>query len=221
MNIDPNVQLNLATDYRTAMLGAIIDRYRLNEIYDYVRQPHFDTNQPYHNTDHCLRVALRGYELLSATGWRLRTDYAHLLVAAMFHDFGHTGMPPDSHNIEIAIAGLRAADCVKAYFKPDAIAYIESCIRCTEFHEGRFPVPPVDIVQMALRDADIMESLEPRGTEYVMNNLCAELGLDPRSLLKSQIAFMESSELFTDAGRFIWNATLDARIAVMETLARE
>ncbi|MND95544.1 hypothetical protein D3C80_878020 [compost metagenome] len=221
IKFDKTVQLTVAADYRLAMLEAIVERYKLREIYDYIRQPHFDTNQPYHNTGHCIRVALRGYELMAAAGWRLHHDYARMLVAAFFHDFGHTGKRPDSRNIEIAIAGLYGADCVKEYFKPDGVAYIADCIRCTEYNNG-FPIAPKDIVQMALRDADLMESLEPNGIEYTLFNLCAELGIDDvKAAIPQQIAFMENAELFTDAGRYIWAATLDSRIAAVETLVRE
>nr|DAF93394.1 MAG TPA: HDc [Myoviridae sp. ctshb19] len=207
-----DAELDVATAYRRALFEAAID--------EYIQQPQFDTHQPYHNADHCIRVAHRCLELFAAMGWRLRHEISMTMCAALFHDFGHTGKGPDIKNIERAVAGLRAAEPVLLYFGGVSVGHMENMIRCTEFRHG-FPNPPLNLMEKVLRDADVMESCEPRSVKTVMFDLCAELDVDVRAAVPKQVEFLQNVHMYTDPGRLIWNRTLDARIAACEALLHE
>jgi hypothetical protein len=148
----------------------------------------------------------------------MKQDYARGIVAALFHDFGHTGNSPDINNIGIAVSGLRAAECVHDYFGPAGIDLIERAIRCTEFRDMGFPVEPQSILECCLRDADLMESMEPHSIQYVMYDLCEEMGADVIEAIPKQIAFLKGAVMHTQAGEYVWRRTLDARIACIEAL---
>jgi hypothetical protein len=218
MSLIPNMQLDIAAMYRLSMFEALVEEYGLSTIYRYVQEPQFETGNAYHNPDHCIRVAWRFVELMTASGWRLKADYARGIVAALFHDFGHTGKGPDINNIEIAVKGLRGAECVHDYFGPAGIGIIERAIRCTEFRDMAFPIEPASILECCLRDADLMESLEPHCIQYVMFDLCEEMGVIPVDAIPNQIAFLKGAVMHTQAGEYVWQRTLDARITCIEAL---
>lgn len=218
MSLLDKMQLDVAATYRLAMIEAITEEYGLATIFRYVQKAQFDTGNAYHNVDHCIRVALRFVELMTASGWRLKQDYARGICAALFHDFGHTGKGPDINNIEIAVSGLRAAECVHDYFGLSGIGLIERAIRCTEFRDMAFPIEPNSILECCLRDADLMESMEPHCIQYVMFDLCEEMGVIPIDAIPMQIDFLKSSVMHSQAGEHIWQRTLDARIACIEAL---
>jgi len=213
-----DAELDVAATYRRAMFEAAIDEYKMGAIFEYVQKPQFDTHQPYHNVDHCIRVAHRCLELFAAMGWRLRHEISQTLCAALFHDFGHTGGGPDSKNIQIAIHGLRQAECVQDYFGGVSLGRIENMIRCTEFAHG-FPNPPQNLMEKVLRDADLMESCEPRCVQHVMFDLCEEMNVDVADAIELQIGFLKQAKMFTDPGKIIWTRTLPAREAAVRALS--
>lgn len=218
MSLLAKMQLDVAATYRLAMIEAIAEEYGLTTIFRYIQKAQFETGNAYHNADHCIRVSLRTVELLTANGWRLKQDYARGIVAGFFHDFGHTGKGPDINNIEIAVKGLYAAECVHDYFGPEGIKIIEHAIRCTEFRDMSFPIEPSNILECCLRDADLMESMEPHSIQYVMYDLCEEMKVDVMEAIPKQIAFLKGAVMHTQPGELIWGRTLDARVACIEAM---
>lgn len=217
MSLLANMQLDVAASYRLAMLEATCEEYGLTTLLRYVQKAQFDTHNAYHNVDHCIRVALRFVELMSASGWRLKHDITCGMIAALFHDFGHTGKGPDINNIEIAVKGMYDAQPVRDYFGRSLhIASVEKAIRCTEFRDMDFPIEPTSILECCLRDADLMESMEPHCIQYVMHDLCEEMGVDVIKAIPLQIDFLKNAVMHTQAGEYIWQRTLDARIACIE-----
>ena len=219
-----SLQALAVTDYREALLRTLCEKLGLEEILEYIERPEFETNNPYHNPAHCKRVALRLAELLMASNeldlmYQIEFDLQQGIVAALFHDFRHTGHGPDSRNIEIAVNGLLEAECVKDYFGEgnETIAIIADAIRCTEFKQG-FPVEPYTRVQCALRDADVMESCEPNGVKYVLFDLAEEMGVEVADAIHMQIGFLQQVQMYTEAGKAIWAATLDSRIMAVGAL---
>lgn len=212
-------QLNVAAHYRRALFNAAIEEYRMGEIYEYVQRAQFETGLPYHNTEHCIRVAHRCLELCAAGGWRLRHEISMVMCAALFHDFGHTGKRPDSINIDIAVEGMRNAKPVQDYYSAPSIEEIAETIRCTEFAPEGFPVAPTTYIQRVIRDADLMESMEPHCIDYVVMALAEEMGVTVEEAIPKQIEFMRGVEMHTFAGEQIWQQTLDTRIWSIERLA--
>ncbi len=219
MSLLANMQLDVAASYRLAMLEATCEEYGLTTILRYIQKSQFDTHNAYHHPEHCMRVALRTVELLSASGWRLKHDISIAIIAALFHDFGHTGKGPDINNIEIAVKGMYDAEPVRDYFGRSLhIAAVEKAIRCTEFRDMAFPVEPNTIVECCLRDADLMESMEPHCIQYVMHDLCEEMGVTVMDAIPRQISFLQNAVMHTQAGEYIWKHTLEARVACIEAI---
>ena len=214
-----NQELQVVADYRTAWFEEIIDQLKMREIYEYVLLEGNEFENKYHNPQHCVRTATRCVELLIAEGWRLQRDLAMLVCAALFHDFGHTGKRPDRTNIKIAIAQLYIAPCVRVYFTDAAVMQIAKIIECTEYP---FVMEPVGILQEIMRDADLMESIEPFHLQTLAHDLREELkpimDMTAPEFAKAQVDFLNSQKLYTGAAQRIWAKTLEARMASFATV---
>jgi hypothetical protein len=212
-----NLELQVVADYRMALFEEIIDQLKMREIYEYVLLEGDEHDNAYHNPQHCVRTAMRCVELLVANGWRLQRDSAMLICAALFHDFGHTGKRPDRTNIKIAITHLFIAPPVLDYFTRTAIQDIAKMIECTEYP---FVIEPTDILQEILRDADLMESIEPFHIQTLAHDLRGELQMDMSApeFAKAQVDFLNSQTMFTEPAKRIWAKTLEARMASFATV---
>lgn len=217
-----NLELQVVADYRMALFEQIIDQLKMREIYEYVLLEGDEHGNLYHNPPHCVRTAMRCVELLIANGWRLQRDLAILICAALFHDFGHTGRPPDRTNVKIAIANLCIAPCVQDYFNHNAIMEMSKIIECTEYP---FVIEPVTMLQKIIRDADLMESMEPFHIQTLVHDLRHELKAD-RLLTKAefvaaQIPFLANATMYTDAGKAVWEKTMNARVKSFNAAMQE
>lgn len=215
-----NLELQVVADYRRAWFEEVIDQLKMREIYEYVLLEGDEHSNKYHNPQHCVRTATRCVELLIANGWRLQRDLAMLICAALFHDFGHTGKRPDRTNIKIAIAHLFIAPPVLDYFTRNAIQDIAKMIECTEYP---FVIEPVGILQEVLRDADLMESIEPFHIQTLAHDLREELkpimDWPVADFAKAQVEFLNSQHMYTEPAKRIWAKTLEARMASFATVA--
>jgi len=209
-----NLELQVVADYRLAWFEEIIDQLKMREIYEYVLLEGNEFKNLYHNPWHCTRTATRCVELLIAEGWRLQRDLSVLVCAALFHDFGHTGKRPDRTNIKIAIASLYIAPCVRSYFNDETVEEIARIIECTEYP---FVIEPLGILQEVMRDADLMESIEPFHIQTLMHDLREELlpimDLTTADFVKAQIEFMNSQKIYTASAQRICAKTTASRTA--------
>ena len=142
---------------------------------------------PYHNMRHMLHVMWNTYNgamFYNIDGRTLR----NMLIAALFHDYGHTGSTADdSINIAIAITGLDHS------ILPEDVPYrreITSYIKATG-------VPPIEIEdteenlpQLILRDADLSYTLEDVWIQPVNFGLNVEMGISTEKILKFQETFL-------------------------------
>jgi len=208
-------QLDVVKEYRSASFEFVIDQLNLRGVYEYVQRPEFATNLGYHNTGHCIRMAMRAYEIYQLENMHSYLDRKFdeyelptLILAALFHDFGHTGTRPDINNIEIAVAGLRAYDGAMPLPKR-CIDMAERLIRVTEFP---FIHEPQTELEKIIRDADMMESFEPFHIATILYNLRKELksvqgDVSVKEAAAMQEKFVSHIEILTNAGRAIWERT--------------
>lgn len=142
---------------------------------------------PYHGYQHLLTVALNCWDGAHYTGLDA-VSTRDLVLAAVFHDFGHLQQRtvPDSANIEVAVEGAirHLPKCL-----PDLAAagteHVLALIRATEF-------PHIEAESMAARiiqDADMMQTLEPDGQRF----------LDGLGLEKGRRVTVAKNEAFLDA----------------------
>lgn len=150
---------------------------------------------PYHNFRHmchvvwlCYQACLFYRDALSPRQMR------NLLIAALFHDFDHSGqMGHDDLNIARAIRGLRkhalAAD----------LPYLEEIaelIRTTEYPHMT-PPEKLDLCGKILRDADVSQAMSVAWIQQVVFGLAAEWNKKPIEVLKVQEPFLQCLSFHT------------------------
>ena len=191
-------------------------------------------NNAYHHFGHNLYVVYACYEacLYYQNVWPLLASIAtqspskremrNLLVAAIFHDFDHTGKAidekgkavPDSINIARAIEGLQR------YILPEDQLYfdsIASLIRVTEFP---YKVSSIELPLLCqiIRDADISHSLSHTWLQQVVFGLAEEQKKTPFEILKDQGNFYRKFLKFTAqwAKEKFRQSEIDRKIAEVE-----
>jgi len=148
---------------------------------------------PYHNLRHMLHVAWLCHQAIGfywGTPSKLTLRGArNLLVAALFHDFDHSGQfGNDDLNIERAVRGFRKHVAPEDVPHADRIVRI---IRASEFpHRETSPEDAAeDLAIDILRDADVSQALSVAWLQQVVVGLAAEWGKSPLEVLQAQKGF--------------------------------
>lgn len=161
---------------------------------------------PYHNTYHSETVALFCYE--AALFAHLDSnDTQALVLAALFHDFAHSGgLQPDSANIEKAVQACKSY-CLQTGLDTKILNTALRLIRCTEFP---YTSAPTDELECIIRDADMMQIMDANWGEMVLEGLYAEQHLNRPTL--NQIEFVKSSLKFYKAVKMHskWGRSIEA-----------
>ncbi len=166
----------------------------LGDLIHYFRVAFFapNCNNPYHNfrhTSHVLVFAYEGgcYENLS------KTDLRALLIAALFHDYGHSGvMGNDPAQIKVALEGLHKNILPQDV---DSLSKIESFIKATMWpHDESVSMLPGARI---LRDADMAQSVSDVWIQQNIFGLAQEFGITPLQQLKNQKSFLLNLKLYS------------------------
>ena len=178
--------------------------------------------RPYHNLRHMLHVTWLCYQAAEFYRDRLTLrQIRNLLIAALFHDFDHSGHPhpgaddPDGINIGCAIAALRR------HIVPEDRPFlpaIKALIEATNYpYAGAGE--QLDLSGQIIRDADLAQSLSPAWIQQVVIRLARERHLSPLEILKMQPAFLAALSFNTEWARNRFPADLvAAKIAEAERL---
>lgn len=146
----------LKREYVHDAMDWVIDSYNLEQVWNFVKAFH-TPNLGYHNLEH-LKVVTGAAAWLSL---REGVDPKLPVIAAMFHDMGHTGKQPDTQNVDLAISWFRRACEAKYSYRPLlSLSYAEEsrivdAIRSTTYEGGEFPFGPRSPEGKILRDADL------------------------------------------------------------------
>lgn len=181
----------------------ICRKFALEEARNFIIEFNEARELGYHNTKHCFTVARLCYNLFIMED-DTTIDYnqiRRLLLAAMFHDFNHTGNDPDSKNIENAVAGMR-------HFLADefelTLSKIESIIRVTEFP---FVHKPQNVLERIIRDADLLQIFEPDHINVSLYGLRGELenklqlDIPIEEFVEKNKEFVNNVVWYTNSGR--------------------
>jgi hypothetical protein len=152
---------------------------------------------PYHNFRHMFHVLWLCYQACLFYG-KLRLtprEMRNLLIAAMFHDFDHSGlMGDDDLNILRAVRGLeRHILETDKKFLPD----IELLIQATEF-PYKIPSQCLDLSGQIIRDADLSQALSAAWVQQVIFGLASEWNKKPIEVFKMQGPFMSGLKFQTE-----------------------
>lgn len=133
-----------------------------------------------------------------------------LLIAALFHDFDHTGKAgSDAVNISRAIAALHKYASTEDL---DALPDIEHLIQVTEY-PYTIPSSELDLPGLIIRDADMLQAFDPAWIQQVIFGLAEEWGKSPLEILTMQEKFLGKLTFHTAwARRRFPKARIDAKI---------
>ncbi|MDE1874587.1 MAG: hypothetical protein KGI79_00085 [Patescibacteria group bacterium] len=187
--------------------GDLVHYFRA--VFEYAR----NLSLPYHNFRHMLHVTRLCYGACKFYGMHELhpRERRNLLIAALFHDFDHTGRAgPDRINIAQAIRGFER-HCFSA--DREYLPRVIDIIQATEWPRAKlargYPLP-----ELILRDADSAQGLDPAWIQQTIFGLAAEWGKSPLDLLKGQPEFIAGLRFQTSWAKHRFPQRLiDARVA--------
>ncbi len=153
-------------------------------------------NNPYHNLRHMLHVTWLCYDGCKYYHRQLTSkQMRNLLIAALFHDFDHSGkvIGHDNKEIERAIKGLRR------YIQQrdeNSLKEIIDLIKSTEFPHTLL-AEDISLGARILRDADLIQGMSTAWLQQVIIGLGTESSINPVQMLKKQIPFYQKLNLTT------------------------
>lgn len=174
-----------------------------------------NVNAPYHNFRHMMHITWSAYDAIKYYGDFDKRDARALLIAAMFHDYGHKGTAGnDFENIANAKESVRNHIMEK---DKNLLPSIEELISATEF-----PYTTIGIARgvRILRDADMSPSFDNVWIQEVLFGLSKESGKDPTSFLKEELTFISNITFNTDWAIKKFSLKKEERIAEIEKLLR-
>lgn len=171
----------------------------------------------YHNFRHMTHVFwLCGLACVFYKDALTKREMRNLLIAALFHDFDHTGKAGnDDINIELAIRGIRRHVLPEdTKFLPE----IEVLIRVTEYPYKQASSDLPHSAQI-IRDADLCQSFSVAWIQHVIFGLASEWGKRPIEVLQMQEPFLKALTLNTVWARETFpQRDIEAKIAEAQTL---
>lgn len=134
-------------------------KYGFGEFLDYFRKNNLSNELPYHNEYHSYQMVLNCFEGAQYIGVSNKLEIKILLIAALFHDFNHSGGNlSDADNIKKAIAGLFTANDCYELLDADSLT---KCIKCIEYTQYPYTSTATEsTLQCIIRDADLMSVYE-------------------------------------------------------------
>ena len=152
----------------------------------------------YHNLRHMLHVTWLVYQAIvwyAECGAPLTPRQArNLLIAALFHDFDHSGLLGDDDlNLEKAVRGLRKNAAPE---DQDHLNDIEAIMRPTEF-PYQVPSEQLGLLAQILRDADMSQSFSVAWLQQVLVGLATEWDKTLLEILRMQKPFHERLQFHT------------------------
>ncbi|MDB5194662.1 MAG: hypothetical protein JWN50_676 [Parcubacteria group bacterium] len=166
----------------------------------------------YHNFRHLTHVMWLCHEACLYYATRLSPrEMRNLLIAALFHDFDHTGISvPDVHNIMRAVRGLAL------HLAEEDMPYhvnIADLIEATEYPHVELS-EALSLPARILRDADMGQSFSVAWIQQVVFGFSKEWGMPPLEVLKRQEHFHEGLVFETEWARQKFpRSAIEAKVA--------
>lgn len=151
---------------------------------------------PYHNFRHIFHVMWLCYDACMFYRQQLtKREMRSLLIAAMFHDFDHSGtMGDDDINILRAVRGLERhlSEEDKAH-----LSEISAIIKVTEY-PYKTSSDQLDLTAQIIRDADLGQAFSVAWIQQVVFGLASEWNKKPVEVLKMQGPFLLNLKFRTE-----------------------
>jgi len=167
----------------------------LEKAFSYIIEHNESVNLPYHNTRHLVKVFDSCMEI--AESYKIsKHDLIVLGVAALFHDFNHSGGKlKDSENIQIAIYEFNNFyEKNKSSFDGIHFISIADLITYTEFPKVK---EPENDIQRILMDSDLIQAFDIDWFLYAIKGLSMERGVTVQKALEDQSNFINNVSYYT------------------------
>jgi hypothetical protein len=187
---DFNQFINESKNFTKKEISQIFD-----EVKNYISENNI-TENAYHNNKHMIDVFNNSMTLFDEYQEEYElteNDKLHLGLAALFHDFNHSGGKlKDDENIELALTSLK--EYLDSTNKSGLYNDIKHIIIATEFpHKDINP----DILQKIIRDADTMGGITDDWMS-VVKSLAKEYNKTLQEFIPTQIKFLDTVKFNTD-----------------------
>lgn len=183
---------------------------------NYISQTSESNFLPYHGIDHLYTVYL--WSDIIAEHSDLSENRTELLIAALFHDYNHSGgVLTDSENITNAIIGLKQFHLLHPEFNLEYACYL---IKCTEY-PYKIEDNELDEYGQVIRDADMSYMFEAISTTKLYTGLRTEFKQDLKTFYKNQYNFLTSLKFYTKYASDLWeNVYKNVRLKNLEDLMK-
>lgn len=170
--------------------------YEIEKYWNAVKNYNPSNNKPYHNLWHTICVVKYCY-LIGKDEDIDDNSMMFLLLAAMFHDFGHFSKD-DSKNVERAkqafsdFAYMIEGEHFNASFVQTMVIAVHKIIDATKYPYD-IPDSELSLYQKIIRDADLLQWTEPTMIEHVFKGLAEEMEIPLHIFLPKNKAFIEGN----------------------------
>lgn len=173
---------------------------------------------PYHNFRHLMYVmcaAHEGGEFMNYHELFGKRSFRALLIAAMFHDYGHDGkMGNDEAEVDRSIMSVKEHLLPSDY---DLIDAISNFIRATQF-------PYVECEQNMgtdiIRDADISQVFDDEWIQQIIFGLSREMGINEFQMLELQLKFIPAMVFHTPWAEEMFMPVKDIRLGQVRQILK-
>jgi len=178
----------------------IINKHpELQKGFSWVMKNNTSNNLPYHNFNHLLTVVKYTYGACQFYNLTEKEE-KEMLMAALFHDVNHSGgVLKDDQNI-------RNAKRTVTEFITKFCENINSTEVCRIIDATEYPyvIEPenMDLKQQIIRDADLLQSLEPNWIQQIIMGLSEEMNISIDDMITGQKSFLMNSQFNTNWGIF-------------------
>ncbi len=178
-----------------------------------------NVDNPYHNFRHLMHVTCTVYIAGKYMNYHKefgKESFRALLIAAMFHDYGHSGiMGNDKAEVDRSISEM------KKHLLPhdsDFVDQIETFIRATQF-------PYVECEQNLgtdiIRDADMSPLFDDVWIQQVIFGIAKEMRVSPRKMLENQLIFIPSMIFHTKWAKEKFLPMIEIRLMETQKMLNE
>ncbi len=178
-----------------------------------------NVDAPYHNLRHMLHTTVFCYNALLYDKEGSVDASPHgreLLIAALFHDYGHLAgeADTDQDNIDEALAGMYGN-----IHKDDKemVRSIRKLIISTHYP---YKAPANNYYEALLRDADKAQAFSTSWLQQIGVGLATEMGIPMDEMLRRQVVFLRNLKFESDWGRYTFGTHIPEKIDETERILK-
>lgn len=177
----------------------------LKEGFNFIVKNNKSNLAPYHNLNHMLAVVKHCHDAMEYMNMLDDiNDYVEVfLLSALFHDYNHSmGRRDDSFNVSEAKKGLEEFINKEA---PSLIYYLKFMNNVIDATQYPYIIEEKDlnVYQEIIRDADLMQILEPDWITHVILGLCEEMHYPLKDLMVGERNFLRNMKFHSPYGKMM------------------